>query len=157
MTNVSYRRSNSADTQTVFELVSRSVSRLAPKPYSQEVVDTWMVGRVAGDYQEDCTREVIWIAELDGKPIGFAHGEAGEVVRLFVDSDHTGLGAGVGLMQRALEDALPNKGGKIKIEATLNAVPFYQRWGFEKVGDGVFSGRDKTLPPIDVAILEKVF
>jgi len=157
MTNVSYRRSNSTDAQTVFELVSRSVSRLAPTPYSQEVVDTWMVGRVASDYHEDCAGEVIWIAELDGKPIGFAHGEAGEVVRLFVDADHTGLGAGAGLMQRALEDALPNKSGKVKIEATLNAVPFYQRWGFAKIGDGVFSGRDNTLPPIDIAILEKVF
>ncbi len=157
MAKVSYRRSTSADAQAVFELVSRSVSRLAPTPYSQEVVDTWMVGRVAGDYLKDCAERVIWIAELDGKPIGFAHGEPGEVVRLFVDADHTGIGAGAGLMQRALEDALPNKYGKVKIEATLNAVPFYQKWGFAKIRDGVFSGRDESLPPIDIAILEKVF
>jgi GNAT superfamily N-acetyltransferase len=116
-----------------------------------------MSGRIAGDYLEDCAGQVIWIAELDDTPIGFAHGEPGEVVRLFVDADHTGRGAGAGLMRRALEDALPDRTGKVRIEATLNAVPFYQKWGFERVGDGVFSGRDASLPPIDVIILEKSF
>ncbi len=157
MTGVSYRRSMASDAPAVFQLVSRSVSRLAPTPYSQDVVDTWMDGRVAEDYLEDCSGQVIWIAELGNKPIGFAHGEPGEVVRLFVDAAHTGLGAGAGLMQRALEDALPDGRGKVKIEATLNAVPFYQKWGFAKVGVGVFSGRDENLPPIDVVMLERVF
>ncbi|MEP3864833.1 MAG: GNAT family N-acetyltransferase [Paracoccaceae bacterium] len=130
---------------------------MAPAPYSQEVVDTWMIGRIADDYLADCAGEIIWIAELDGKPVGFAHGEPGEIIRLFIDADHTGMGAGAGLMQRALEDALPNGTGKVKIEATLNAVPFYQKWGFTKVGESVFSGRDENLPAIDVVILEKQF
>jgi GNAT superfamily N-acetyltransferase len=116
-----------------------------------------MVGRDVGDYLPDCARQVIWIAEGDDTPIGFAHGEPGEVMRLFVDADHTGLGAGAGLMQRALEDALPDRTGKVRIEATLNAVPFYQKWGFETVGEGVFSGRDASLPPIDVMLLKKQF
>ena len=157
MTSVSYRRSIASDTQAVFELVSRSVVRLAPTPYSQEVVDTWMVGRSADDYLNDCSGQLLWIAELDDKPIGFAHGEPGEIVRLFVDANQTSIGAGTGLMQRALKDALPNGSGKVKIEATLNAVSFYQKWGFEKVGEGVFSGRDENLPPIDIVMLEKVF
>ncbi len=102
MTHITYRRSKAADTQTVFDIVARSVRHLAPVPYNQDVVDTWMVGRVADDYREDCGEQKIWIAELDQKQIGFSHGVPGEVLRLFVDADFAGLGVGAGLMERAL-------------------------------------------------------
>lgn len=157
MTTVSYRRSTTTDTQHVFNLVTRSVRQLAPVPYDQDVVDTWMVGRVADDYQADCAERSLWIAEIDQNPVGFSHGIQGEVMRLFVDADYIGVGAGAGLMKRALQDALPNGTGKVRIEATLNAVPFYKKWGFSEIGTGVFSGRDESLPPIKIVILEKWF
>jgi GNAT superfamily N-acetyltransferase len=157
MAHVTYRRSTAADTQAVFNLVARSVQPLAPLPYNQDVVDTWMVGRVAGDYRQDCAEQSIWIAEIDQRQVGFSHGVPGEIMRLFVDADYVGVGAGAGLMQRALQDALPKQTGKVRIEATLNAVPFYKKWSFSEVGTGVFSGRDEALPPIKVVNLEKVY
>lgn len=137
--------------------MTRSVLRLAPHPYDQGVVDTWMIGRVAEDYRSDCADQCLWIAEMNEKQIGFAHGVLGEVMRLFVDADFVGIGAGAGLMDLALADALQNGLGKVKIDATLNAVPFYKKWGFVEIGTGVFSGRDEELPPIDIVKLEKVF
>ncbi|MEX0301912.1 MAG: GNAT family N-acetyltransferase [Leisingera sp.] len=154
---IRYRRSRAGDAQAVFDLVSASVRRLAPVPYSQEVVDSWMAGRVPGDYLADCASGAIWIAEAGQAPAGFAHGVPGEVKRLFVAAEHTGKGAGAGLMARALADALPEGTGQVRIEATLNAVPFYARWGFAETGRGVFSGRAPQLPEIDVVILEKRF
>ena len=32
-------------------------------------------------------------------------------------------------MRRALQDALYQGRGKVRIEATLNAAPFYEKWG----------------------------
>ncbi|KIC19595.1 MULTISPECIES: GNAT family N-acetyltransferase [unclassified Leisingera] len=154
---LSYRRSQRGDAQAVFDIVSASVSRLAPDPYPQEVVDSWMAGRVPEDYCVDCSSGEIWIAEADRKPVAFAHGVPGEIKRLFVAAGYTGLGAGAGLMQLALDDALTAGTGHVRIEATLNAVPFYGKWGFAETGRSVFSGRDSALPGIDVVILEKVF
>ena len=149
-----YRRSTLDDAQSVFVLVSASVRRLTPTPYSAEVVATWMSGRVAADYNQDCRNQEIWIAESMGHPIGFSHGVPGEVKRLFVDANHIGKGAGAGLMRLALDDAMAQGTTTVRIEATLNAVPFYQAWGFKEVGHGVFPGRTEDLPAIDVVILE---
>lgn len=157
MKTLTYRRSSASDAELVFGLVANSVSRLSPIPYSQETVDTWMHGRTAEDYRDDCARQVIWIAEQDRIPVGFAHGIPGEVLRLFVKAKSIGLGAGAGLMRRALQDALPNGTGKVRIDATLNAVSFYEKWGFTKVGSSVFSGRSKDLPPIEITKMEKTF
>lgn len=154
--NITYRRSNAEDRAAVFSLVSASTRRLAPIPYSQEVVDSWMHGRTIEDYRSDCEKGLIWIAELEEQAIGFSHGEAGEVKRLFVSADFVGYGVGAALMKLALEDARSNGTKEVIIEATLNAVPFYKKWGFIEIGDGVFPGRE-NLPPIKIVRLKASF
>lgn len=154
--SISYRRSTFDDTPAVFNLVTASVRRLAPDPYSQEVIDTWMVGRKVEDYQPDCEQGCVWLAEVDGRPVGFSQGEPGEVKRLFVDADFVGLGIGAELMERALEDARSGDKKTIVIEATLNAVPFYKKWGFDVVSEGIFPGRE-GLPPIRIVRLTADF
>ncbi len=42
--DVIYRRSTAEDAEAVFHLIAGSVRHLAPEPYSQEVIDTWMAG-----------------------------------------------------------------------------------------------------------------
>lgn len=154
---VAYRRSTAHDANAVFELVPASIINLAPDPYPQCVVDTWMDDRVVEDYLEDCRNQEIWIAEIEDVPIGFSHGVPGEIKRLFVDAKFMGRGAGTGLLKRALADALPGGSGLVRVDAMLNAVSFYQKWGFREVGRDVFPDRDEALPPIDVVIMEARF
>ncbi|WP_420412828.1 GNAT family N-acetyltransferase [Roseibium sp.] len=153
---ISYRRSTADDTQAVFDLVTASVRRLAPVPYSQEVIDTWMEGRKVEDYQPDCVQGLVWLAEAGYRPVGFSQGEPGEVKRLFVDANFVGLGIGASLMERALDDARSGNKKTIVIEATLNAVPFYKKWGFGEVSEGIFPGRE-GLPPIRIVRLTASF
>ncbi|SNZ09306.1 GNAT family N-acetyltransferase [Cohaesibacter gelatinilyticus] len=154
--SIIYRRSKANDRAAVFSLISASTRDLAPIPYSQEVVDSWMHGRTIEDYRSDCEEGLIWIAEIDEQAIGFSHGEPGEVKRLFVDADFTGYGVGAALMKLALEDARSNGTHEVIIEATLNAVPFYKKWGFIEIGDGMFPGRE-NLPPIKIIRLKASF
>lgn len=151
---ISYRRAQEKDAKAVFDLVSASVAGLAPDPYPAEVVATWMTGRSVADYVADCQSQEIWIAEDGANPIGFSHGVPGEVVRLFVAASQTGKGIGVGLFERALIDARVNWEGPGTIEATLNAVPFYKKFGFVEVGASVFGGRGADLPAIETVILK---
>ena len=157
MSVTNYRRSSANDAEKVFELTAKSISELSPNFYSAEVVETWMAGRSAENYREDCANQVVTIAEIDGKAAGFSHAVPGEIVRLFVDVEYTGLGIGAELMRRALRDALPNGSGHVKIDATLNAASFYEKWGFREVGRSVFPGRGPDLPAIDVIVMEQVF
>lgn len=154
--DITYRRSKAEDRAAIFSLVSASTRRLAPIPYSQEVVDSWMHGRTIEDYRSDCEKGLIWIAELKQQAIGFSHGEPGEVKRLFVHADFVGYGVGAALMRLALEDARSNGNNEVIIEATLNAVPFYKKWGFVEIGNGVFPGRE-NLPAIKTVRLKASF
>ncbi len=155
--NVIYRRSTAEDAEAVFHLLAASVRHLAPTPYSQEVIDTWMVGTVVDDYRNECANQQIWIAELARFPVGFAQAFPGEIKRLFVHADHAGKGIGSSLMERALNDALPAGAGTVKIFALLNAAPFYKKWGFQEIGRTVLPDRDEGLPPIDMIEMENVF
>ncbi|WP_282607357.1 GNAT family N-acetyltransferase [Pelagibius sp. Alg239-R121] len=152
-----YRRSNASDAETLFELTAKSVSELSPAFYSAEVVETWMAGRSPETYRDDCANEAVTIAEINDKPAGFSHAVPGEVVRLFVDVKYTGFGIGAELMRRALRDALPTGSGLVKIDATLNAAPFYRKWGFTEVGRSVFPNRGPKLPVIDTIVVEQIF
>jgi len=155
--NVIYRRSVARDAEAVFQLLATSVRNLAPIPYPQEVIDTWMSGVVVEDRRDECAEQRIWIAELANIPVGFAQAIPGEIKRLFVDADQAGRGIGTDLMERALKDALPYGAGTVKIMALLNAVPFYKKWGFQEINRTVMPDREEGLPPIDVINMAKVF
>lgn len=156
MKSCQVRRSCRSDAETVFNLTQAAVARLVPQFYTREIVETWMDGRVPGDYAEDCAAGSIWIAETMGRPAGYAHAVPGEILRLFVDAACQGTGIGAALMRLALQDAVPEGGGTVRIEATLNAVPFYSRWGFREQGRGCFAGRE-GLPDLEVVHLAADF
>lgn len=157
MADTIYRRSTASDAQTVFDLTAKSVSALSPAFYSADVVESWMTGRSAETYRDACARQAMTIAETDGAASGFSHAIPGEIVRLFVDVRFTGLGIGAELMRRALRDALSGGSGFVKIEATLNAAPFYEKWGFLRVGRSVYAGRGPELPAIETVLMEQRF
>lgn len=157
MASTIYRRSTASDAQIVFDLTAKSVSALSPTFYSADVVETWMAGRSPETYRDACARKAMTIAETDGEASGYSHAVPGEIVRLFVDVRFTGIGIGAELMRRALRDALSGGSDHVKIEATLNAAPFYEKWGFVRVGRSVYAGRGPDLPAIDTILMEKQF
>ena len=152
-----YRRSRASDAQTVFDLTARSVSALSPTFYSVDVVETWMAGRSPETYRGACAGKAMTIAETDGVASGYSHAVPGEIVRLFVDVRFAGIGIGAQLMRRALRDALSGGTGCVKIEATLNAASFYEKWGFRRVGRSVYAGRGPDVPAIDTILMEQHF
>ena len=86
----------------------------------------------------------IWIAELDGKPVGTVllepmfstwRGQKGfYVVDLFVDAAHRGKGIGECLMRSAARDALASGGAFLRLEVEQTnpaARRLYTRLGFD--------------------------
>ncbi len=93
------------------------------------------------------------LAEEDGGLVGYAmlrdgpapnsvHGEEPvELVRIYADPTRMGTGIGSGLMSAVLEMAAAEGRQTVWLgvwERNARAIAFYQRWGFEKVGQKTF-------------------
>jgi GNAT superfamily N-acetyltransferase len=85
--------------------------------------------------------------------VAFVDADPGEVTRLFILPEATGLGLGAKLLNIGVDQARSGHVGPVRLEATLNAEGFYRRHGFKSVGRGTFShglGGD----PIEIVHME---
>ena len=67
--------------------------------------------------------------------------------------EEAGRGLGRFLMELGLQLARDGHTGPVVIEATLNAVVFYERFGFKTVKFHNFEGRKGDWPAIQTAIM----
>jgi predicted GNAT family N-acyltransferase len=99
-----------------------------------------------GEQQVDPAKEydgfedsaVHFLAFDNGVPVAAArwrHTDKGiKLERFAVLKQYRSKGVGAAVLQKVLEDVKPyNK--EIYLHSQLSAVPFYQKWGFSKVGD----------------------
>jgi predicted GNAT family N-acyltransferase len=93
------------------------------------------------------------VAEQNGVIVGFVDAEPGELTRLFVLPTATGVGLGGRLLQAGLEQARRGHEGPIRLEATLNAVSFYERHGFCRKGEG-YASHTLGGPPLAIVRME---
>ena len=111
--------------------------------------------RTPETYREGCRTGRITIAEIEGRVVGYVDAIPGEIVRLFIRPECSGKGLGRQLMDIGLEAAKSEGHEKIKIEATLNAVSFYEHFGFSVVGQSFFSSERGEYPEISTLIMER--
>lgn len=110
-------------------------SRLQPEHFSLHLLNPRKrlrvlvhLDKVVGYSLVDTAPEVLGIAEADGLP---------ELSRCYVLPEHHGHGGA----QRLLDDTLAQVSGAIRLtvnEQNARAIRFYQRNGFNKVGEAVF-------------------
>lgn len=123
-----------------------------PADVEQHVAATYAPALIAAELaRPDST---FWIADSDGRPAGYALVAAGssiesveaqapvELARIYVESTATGRGVGGALMAAVLDHAA--RGGHDAVwlgvwERNTRAVRFYERWGFEAVGEKTFT------------------
>jgi GNAT superfamily N-acetyltransferase len=76
------------------------------------------------------------VAELDGRPAGFAQLDPkdGRLRALFVDAEDQGRGLGLALLTEIEVRAARRGCARVHGAMSLNAVPFYARAGFRALG-----------------------
>lgn len=94
-----------------------------------------------------------FIAEIDGQPVGYTRLQQNpppdcvtgmhpiEIVRLYAVKEWIGRGVGAALMQACLNEAALTGHDVIWLdvwEKNPRAIAFYQKWGFQKVGEQGF-------------------
>jgi len=81
---------------------------------------------------EELKKSRIWVAETDGRVVGFTAVDGGYLGWLYVDPNFYGRGIGRALLQHALQE----QGGKswtIVLEGNTPALNLYRSEGFEIV------------------------
>jgi GNAT superfamily N-acetyltransferase len=95
------------------------------------------------------------IAVIDGNPAGFIlllpFGESLELEALFISPDLIGRGVGQNLLERATSWAKAKGYRYMQTTADPNAVGFYEKQGFEKIGDiSSVSIPGRVLPRLEI-------
>jgi len=153
--DLTVREAGITDLQALFEAHLDSVKNLCAGAYSQQQLAVWFEGRSPEIYRPAIEAHQIWLAERQGRVLGFVGFVPGEVTLLFVRKEASGLGLGKHLFKLGLAKAESGFTGSLTVVATQNSQPFYQNHGFLPVEDLALV-RGKAEIKIKVVRMERV-
>lgn len=140
---IALRPATPADGEAIVDVHVASIRGLGPDAYDPAQVAAWAANKRPERYplESDSTRAIV--AELeagdeteDANPIvgfGWIDLESGEVTAVYVHPDYARRGVGRTILERL--EAVARTAGleTLTLTASLNAVPFYERRGYERV------------------------
>ncbi|WP_422419320.1 GNAT family N-acetyltransferase [Pseudomonas sp. GZD-222] len=153
MQTYTLRPAQPGDGQAVFDVTRHSIKALANGLYSPEQISGWMGERTSAFYERLIEQGQMVVALQQDRIVAFVDAEPGEVTRLFLLREVSGIGLGEHLLQIGIEKARGPGIDVIKVESTLNAQGFYQKHGFVTRRRGVFS-HGVGGQPIDIVHME---
>lgn len=142
------RKAVEKDKDDIYRVHTKAIQKTCSSHYSPHEVEVWVKRQNPGRYLEFLRQGDIVIAEdQDERVLGFGHAipdtilkqemeeqgksRAIQIKGLFVDPEHHRKGAGRSLMNH-LEKTASELGAKsLTVHATLNAVEFYRKCGFD--------------------------
>jgi putative acetyltransferase len=129
-----YRPARSDDVADLFDIRRQSILELAPQGMSVAEVVRWAQQLTLAGMAQKLRELEIWIAELDGVPVGWGAIHGGRLEGLYVAPQFVRRGVGAGLLVR-LEGLMRERGVRlVQAEASSNARDFYLRRGYRLTG-----------------------
>jgi GNAT superfamily N-acetyltransferase len=126
------RRSRQEDAQSIRNVHVATVEGIRTALYTHEEISAWAVPKDRESYEDSIRNSEFFVAEEDGDILGFGvlNQQNAVVEALYVIPKATGRGIGLKLL-RMLEERACVLGLKaLRLDASLNAVPFYKRAGY---------------------------
>lgn len=130
------RPARAGEGQTLYSLTKAAIEAGAAGHYSTAQIAGWMNGRDSAYYEALIAAGGIIVAAVGDEVLGYVEAPPGEITRLFLRPDAAGQGLGRRLLERGVAMA---GGGEIRLNATLNAAPFYEHCGFIPLGRELYS------------------
>jgi len=154
------RRADAPDSEAIAAAHLDSIRSIGPGYYDDAIVRDWGARVQAGLYLRAMKRGEVFFIAIDGRDsartvLGFSshyvdgtqHG-----VGVYVRGSVARRGVGSALFRAAEDHAIASGAASLQIDASLAAVDFYKRHGFEDVGRGahrLWSGR--SMPCVFMA------
>lgn len=151
------RDARPADAMPVFALHVAATRRLPRTHYTDEQVRDWADKRGEGPERYDT--DDLLVAERDGAVAGFGEwddvagtgAQTAELLACYVHPDHAGDGVGSALVDRIHDEMRAAGYERAELTASLNAVEFYERHGYESVERLELEPADVTFPVVRMA------
>jgi len=111
---------------------SAAVSGIRTGLYTPEEIQAWAVPRKPERYEESIRSKVFFVAEEGGVITGFGvlNQESAEVEAVYVMPGAGRRGIGLELLRKLEEQAGALGLDVLRLNASLNAVPFYEKAGY---------------------------
>ena len=143
----------SGDTVGMHDVHSHAVRQVCAQHLKPPVVEAWLHGRTPEGYQRaaDDEGERFWVAlNSEDRVVGFAGWRGDELTALFVLPECHGRGIGSELFQACEEDARNHGLQIVRLDTTLNAVRFYEQFGFHQLREGYREKRGQRIPHMEM-------
>jgi GNAT superfamily N-acetyltransferase len=145
---VNLRQARPADAARLHELHTASVRTLCSPYYAPDVIDGWLLNRRPESYLPEIERGDLFVVEQGLDIVGFGSAARGVIIAVYVDPDAITQGVGSAIMRHGLEIARRGHDGPIRLESTLNAARFYERFGFREVARSSVRRGDVAIPVV---------
>jgi putative acetyltransferase len=133
------REVRDGDRRAIATLHEASIRTLGPEAYTEEQVEAWASGKDPEGYPIGEAGSYLVVAEREGSVAGFGHlvVRDREVTAVYVDPDHACQGVGTAILDELESEARDRGLDDLSLVASLNAVGFYERRGWERGEDVV--------------------
>jgi len=133
---VKLRNCQESDLPFLVELFRRTVWTINAKDYTQEQLEIWAPDSIdpKSEWWLSLLRTTCFVAFINREIVGFANlTKVGLVDFFFVHHRHIGEGIGKMLYQALEKEARQMGMQKLTAEASLTALPFFEKQGFQKI------------------------
>lgn len=126
------RRARREDCEAVGGVHTAAVTGIRTVLYSPEEIQSWAVPRKSEDYEELIRSKEFFVAEVGGVVVGFGvlDRESAVVEAVYVSPEMAGRGIGLEVLRKLEERAIDLGLELLRLNASLNAVPFYEKAGY---------------------------
>ena len=126
------RRAGQEDCQFIGSVHAAAVRGIRTALYTPEEIQAWAVPKKPESYEESIHSKEFFVAEEGGVIVGFGvlNQASAEVEAVYVSPEAGRRGIGLAVL-RKLEERAGALGLRVlRLNASLNAVPFYERAGY---------------------------
>ena len=136
-----------ADAPSLAEIFRRSIREVASQHYRPAQIEAWV--RFADEteawHQRMRSRQV-WVAESDGKPLGFIQLEPPDHIDLtYVHPEYQRRGIASALVAKVESVARANRVALLLVEASITSRPFFAACGFEIIAPQIVTARGQDF------------
>jgi ribosomal protein S18 acetylase RimI-like enzyme len=134
------RKATAADSPRCAEVhtLARQSMRYLPLLHAPAEVSAWMHDVVIA-------RQCVWVAEIDGRIVGYAALGGGMLTHLYVEPGSQRRGLGTALLAW-IKAAVPGGFSLWTFQPNLEAIRFYERHGFRTVRETDGSANEERVP-----------
>jgi putative acetyltransferase len=151
---VAIRRATADDAEAIATVHAASIRGLASGNYSSSQISAWSSGKEPQRYRDAMAAgESMWVAQHGNEVVGFGSWRGNELRAIYVSPEYARVGVGTQLLVAVESDARANGCRDLRLESSLNAVPFYRTHGWSEVSRATRTLRSGAV--LECVVMEK--